>query len=561
MNRPKDSASQDENPEMEASGEEEAAGKDSASSSAASSRDDEAGVKKGRGEEDGEQQSGEQQRGTSQSSETKKAEERAYNERDKEERGQKERGREALGPASRPALVGGTSYIFQSRNVPELEYAFHHGHIDGVNDVEQAPFEGFIDERVAYDHAEEEISKLDARREALKEQAANVKAWRQEEARAEEYIGRLEERAENAEAEAVDTKASIDAVEEHAEKGTPSRGSVLYALLYSIAGTIFIAGDIIMSREVVSEALRLQGSWEPWIFALGLAMLAVLMKPAYDRLVEKPYWEGRSSAFRWTIVIGAVLAAVTLGVLGAFRSEAFVNQTLISQLQQEALSAETAEVSALQTQITELRQATVQSWYGFASFVLSGLIFAAAGAVCLSIGLGHGRDAWHRHVKRKKTRKDLELQRDALLDQERALREKLTKKRAELRGLQRRLEDHPGLSELRSEIEAIEDALQELRKQRAEARSALYRHLYHNGYSIAKTSYALQPASGDGASPASSQPGPPRAPDPSQVMSSNASQAQTPSSSSSGAGSSSGARRKRERPYVALRRAISRSNS
>lgn len=314
-----------------------------------------------------------------------------------------------------------------------------------------------------------------------------------------------------------------------------------------------------MSREVVSKALRLQGNWEPWIFALGLAMLAVLMKPAYDRLVEKPYWEGKATAFRWRIVIGAVVAAITLGVLGAFRSEAFVNQTLISQLQQDAVTAESiSEMSGLESQITELRQATVQSWYGFISFVLSGLIFAAAGAVCLGIGFRHGRDAWHRHFKRKRKSKKLREQKEALSGESETLHDRLTEKRAELRVLERRLEDHPSLDELREHVDTTEAELESLRKQRAKAREALYRHLYHNGYNIATTSYALQSyqsGGGDGAAtPPRQEDSASRAPSSAQVV-----------PSGSGAGGSRSGRSntagKGERPYVALRRAISRNNA
>src|SRR5207237_688586 len=105
-------------------------------------------------------------------------------------------------------------------------------------------------------------------------------------------------------------------------------GSVSHALIYLGAGAIFILGDVVMSQKIVADALSLTGTPflglvdESWVFALGLAMISIVLKPAYDRLVERHYWEGKEWKFVVTIGVLALLSIVTLWVLGAFRFEA-----------------------------------------------------------------------------------------------------------------------------------------------------------------------------------------------------------------------------------------------
>src|SRR5690606_35391150 len=112
------------------------------------------------------------------------------------------------------------------------------------------------------------------------------------------------------------------------EERTRGRGSMLHAIPYLLAGLAFFLGDLIVSYEVVAQALQLGSSnnetvvfIERLMFAFGIASLTFLLKPAYERLCEEAYWKGRDRIFRWVILISATLALLTLGLLGGLRAE------------------------------------------------------------------------------------------------------------------------------------------------------------------------------------------------------------------------------------------------
>ena len=184
--------------------------------------------------------------------------------------------------------------------------------------------------------------------------------------------------------------------------------SLLSGLFFFAAGLSFLLGDLVISHEIVAYALNIRDNIEAWAFAAGLAMVTVLLKPAYDRLLERPYqadparYQQRYSRFKLTL---AVFALITLTVLGWFRYEAYrtdqlkaaINRT-IRQLQQnaqptsDAASAvvDPAVLAKIEQQLVQsgaLNLALVGSPWAMLSFVLSGLLFALAGAVCLGIGL------------------------------------------------------------------------------------------------------------------------------------------------------------------------------
>ncbi|WP_375445327.1 hypothetical protein [uncultured Fibrella sp.] len=195
--------------------------------------------------------------------------------------------------------------------------------------------------------------------------------------------------------------------------------SLVGGLFFLVAGLSFVFGDLIISHEIVAYALNIRDNMEAWAFALGLAMVTVLLKPAYDRLLERPYQtdparhQVRYERFKLSL---AVFALLTLAVLGWFRYEAYRTDQLkaainrsIRQLQQQAtpLDGSTAPVDAavlakIEQQLQqsgELNVALVSSPWAMLSFVLSGLLFALAGAVCLGIGLPVLSAFWFRWLQ------------------------------------------------------------------------------------------------------------------------------------------------------------------
>ncbi len=197
--------------------------------------------------------------------------------------------------------------------------------------------------------------------------------------------------------------------------------SLMAGLLFLVAGLSFLVGDLIISHEIVAYALNIHNEVEAWAFAGGLAMVSVLLKPAYDRLIEQPYQANRHThgpRYERFKVALALFAVLTLGVLGWFRYEAYrtdqlkaaINKT-IRQLQQTTPIADgsgiespmtpavLSQIDAQLQQAAGLNQALVSSPWALASFVLSGLLFALAGAVCLGLGLPVLTTFWFRWVQ------------------------------------------------------------------------------------------------------------------------------------------------------------------
>lgn len=195
--------------------------------------------------------------------------------------------------------------------------------------------------------------------------------------------------------------------------------SLIGGLFFLVAGLSFVFGDLIISHEIVAYALNIRDNVEAWAFALGLAMVTVLLKPAYDRLLERPYQADptrhhvRYERFKVSL---ALFALLTLAVLGWFRYEAYRTDQLkaainrsIRQLQQQAVPldgsaapVDAAVLTKIEQQLQqsgELNVALVSSPWAMLSFVLSGLLFALAGAVCLGIGLPVLSAFWFRWLQ------------------------------------------------------------------------------------------------------------------------------------------------------------------
>lgn len=194
--------------------------------------------------------------------------------------------------------------------------------------------------------------------------------------------------------------------------------SFFIGLLYFVAAWVFILGDLIISHEIVAYALHIRGTFESWAFAVGLALISVLLKPAYDQWIEQPFLrDGNTARYRQFHGIVAVLAILAVGILGGFRYEAYqveqqkleINRQ-IRQLQTTSDPSDLALVEApLQqkmAQFSALSLSLVNSPRAVASFVLSGILFALAGAICLGLSLPILHAYWFRwfHFNRLKRR-------------------------------------------------------------------------------------------------------------------------------------------------------------
>lgn len=180
--------------------------------------------------------------------------------------------------------------------------------------------------------------------------------------------------------------------------GTRS-SSLVYGFLYTFAGLLFLGGDVVLSRELVSSAFRLSGTVAPWVFSGALAMVAILLKPAYSRLVESEYWAGRPGRFTGVITTVCIMALLCLAVLGVYRYQTHSNQTELRYLEQQMERDRSADLGEIRAKIASLQQEIANSTYGLISFGLTAVFFALAGAVALGIGIRHLRGAYHRRFR------------------------------------------------------------------------------------------------------------------------------------------------------------------
>jgi hypothetical protein len=178
---------------------------------------------------------------------------------------------------------------------------------------------------------------------------------------------------------------------------------LLAGVLYLLAGIAFVAGDLIISHEIVAYALNIRNVFEAWAFAIGLASLSILLKPAYERLVEQPYLAGTGKkvySFFQSVLL--FIAVGTMVVLGWFRYEAYRTDKLkeginrqIKSMQLESTPIDpsagggnTELIQKIDQKLQEydkLNLDLVNSPWAMLSFILSGVLFAIAGAICLGI--------------------------------------------------------------------------------------------------------------------------------------------------------------------------------
>jgi hypothetical protein len=304
---------------------------------------------------------------------------------------------------------------------------FQHGYNSGIEGSENKNnFEGYLSSQVHFnwlmqriEERRDEVQRLDRE---LEESISRRKSAFD---RLQEYVQRVVKAAKNV----ANLTADRDTLDQEMEvltqkrKRTESEYSLLAGLFFFAAGLAFVFGDLIISHEIVAYALNIRNSNEAWAFAVGLAMISILLKPAYDRLIERPYVDqhnasDRTRYTRFALVLGT-FAIITLGILGWFRYEAYRTDKLkealnkaVKNLQLNATPLDpTTAISPQQQQVLmqrieqqlqksdELNLGLVNSPWALLSFVLSGVLFALAGAVSLGMALPVLSAFWFRWLQ------------------------------------------------------------------------------------------------------------------------------------------------------------------
>ncbi|SFC91935.1 LapA family protein [Spirosoma endophyticum] len=367
---------------------------------------------------------------------------------------------------------------------PTNQPDFQHGYASGVEGVNRETYEGYLSSQVNTDWITDRIQEkrtelTNTERQLAEATDANRTAFADLQ-NFTSQVDRLDKQIKQKEADRQALEADRDQLLERRTKAAPDY-SLLAGLLFLAAGISFLAGDLIISHEIVAYALNIRNTNEAWAFAVGLAMVSILLKPAYDRLIEQPYQEDpvkngrRYGRFKMGLALFSVL---TLAVLGWFRYEAYRTDQLkaainksVRQLQlntdptaaTQVLSPSTlSKIEKQLSESSELNLALVNSPWALLSFVLSGILFALAGAVCLGIALPVLSAFWFRwlqaDIKLGKLRRRLKR-----LDKEIApLETQLAEQRTQQQVLQHNLDLLPNLNDLKEERQTIMSELNEL---------------------------------------------------------------------------------------------------
>jgi hypothetical protein len=298
---------------------------------------------------------------------------------------------------------------------------FEKGFENGLENIEKANYEGYLSSEVNLnwllgnkDTLIEDLETTHHKIQETRNEMLEIFKHKQEvltEFQEQTYlIGQLENDIETQKLKITETK------EQKSINKSPY--PMIAGLIYLVAGITFILGDLIISHEIVAYALNIRNNYEAWAFACGLAGVSILLKPAYERLVEQPYLTQLSPSTKkvhgYFQIVLVVISIGTLSILGWFRYEAYKTDKLkeainreIKSLQMDATpliqSGQTVENPVLTEKIEQklkeydqLNQKLVNSPWALMSFVLSGILFAIAGAICLGIAFPILQVYWKR---------------------------------------------------------------------------------------------------------------------------------------------------------------------
>ena len=285
--------------------------------------------------------------------------------------------------------------------------------------------------------------------------------------------------------------------------------------IFIAMGLAFLIADYTITLDVLHIGLDMAK-----VMAIPLAIavsgITFVLKPTIDRLFEKPYLRDEKRKKHGLLISVSIFSLLVLGLLGYFREEYFIthkaNQAIereVSGLYNEAevqkeiitnfkRQGRTQDAAASQkhvfdlesqTQVLNQKIATNNRELGgnnvlFWIFILSNMLFALAGAICLSIAF----PAADRLRRKRRLRK-----------QQSWFGDKLQQLLNELAALQIIIKDHqiardhasneinllPDLANLRTQHEMLLLKLEESRNEATnhdvKADAALYREAYERG--------------------------------------------------------------------------------
>ncbi len=383
-----------------------------------------------------------------------------------------------------------TDYHVPIFGQPDASHAYYHGHIDGAFDGDSEAFLSFIGAQRTVDEESAALDAVRGERAVAAEKLEESVRLRAEVAAADSELALYREEESKAEEAFESFQKEFDASEAQ-WKVTRHHGSRLSAGLYGVAGVVFLVGDFVVSKQVVAQALRLPYEYERVLFALGIAALAFLVKIAYERLVERPFSEGRDKVFRYVIIGAAVLTLATLSVLGILRSQVVAEE--------EALTGASGQESMVDFDLSGAAETiaaggdVVLNIWQVIGFVLTAILFAVAGAICMGVALVTFRD--YLTIRKPIDRKLKDLNRDVRaardtyqdLSSARSSFERTQAQRAS------RLTVLEAPSVLSARIAGLDERIAEHEHAYYDAVQQAREHSYRSGYHLAKQNLASVP--------------------------------------------------------------------
>lgn len=309
----------------------------------------------------------------------------------------------------------------------ELQKHFPHGLLDAQIGLEKTAFQEQSEGGTEYESVNGKVNELEKKQStasALKDELIDLFGRRELTSLWDKQIAENKAKIEELKDIVASLKLKI--------KDVILENSLLALVLMLVAALAFISADFIISYTVVSTQLYLNGGdvkdyfygWNPnsLIFALALAAIPFLLKPAYDRLIEQPYKLNKNKNYFNVLII--LVALTALGLLintGFVRLKDFED---INTMQATNVIVSGGGMGLGLPPEPPVPSSPKKPEY-FIPFVVvvSGVLFALGGAILLGMGLPELRKrvkrAWlkivlkinHRQIRlaEKKIEKLLEL--------------------------------------------------------------------------------------------------------------------------------------------------------
>lgn len=403
-----------------------------------------------------------------------------------------------------------THYTTPIFGAPPPDESYYHGHVDGA-------FDGDAEAYRQYVRASNELAHLERRQEEVRkdydEARESLGARRTLEADhdgAAPVIAHLRDRERRTDEDRAAADDHLRASED-LEKSTRAKSSWMPVWLYGLATVAFLLGDVIVSKQVVAQVLELpdtpfMGVSERWWFAIGIALLAMVVKLGYERLVEKPYFLDLRKRFAYVIGATTVFTLLTLGLLGWTRAHYTDEMKRGGQVSlADAMAAADAAVTGGTAEDAGAASEETPMLI-IVAFVSTAVLFAVAGGVCGGVAA----QAWHVQVDERypSWRRLVQAQaaaKQAKADAESARNERVDAERVHAER-ERKLRTTETVDVLAGRVQTLRALLDDLHRTHEETQGAVLLAGYDSGYGLARANHhRLHPdehgwskASGDG---------------------------------------------------------------